>query len=84
MSLVPCLPYPIPTTCGLRHVRLPHRTTIRLERQFWAQFELLANKTGRSWRELVELELATKPAGHGAASWLRIRCLQLTQEGIQA
>lgn len=40
----------------------------------------VGEKSGRNWRELVERELATKPDGQGAASWLRVRCLLLTQK----
>lgn len=50
------------------------------KKQFWAQFDLLAKKSGRNWRELVERELASKPDGQGAASWLRVRCLLLTKK----
>jgi len=64
----------------LRHVLTDRRTTIRLETQFWKQLDLLAKKSGRNWRELVERELATKPDGQGAASWLRVRCLLLTKK----
>ena len=67
---------------GLRHIGTAQRTTIRMEWQFWAQVDLLATKAGRHWRELVEMELADKPVGHGAASWLRIKCLLLTKKDI--
>ena len=70
------------TTHGLRHIGTTQRTTIRMEWQFWAQIDLLANKAGRHWRELVELELTDKPVGHGAASWLRVRCLLLTKKEV--
>ena len=72
--------------CSLRLLRHPQgekRTTIRLERQFWAQIDLLAKKSGRHWRELVERELTNKPDGQGAASWLRVRCLLLTTKGAK-
>lgn len=67
---------------GLRHIGTAQRTTIRMEWQFWAQVDLLATKAGRHWRELLEMELADKPVGHGAASWLRIKCLLLTKKDI--
>ena len=66
---------------SIKHVKAPHRTTVRLESEFWTAIELLAKKTGQSWREWVATELVNKPAGTGAASWLRVRCLiQSTQE----
>jgi predicted DNA-binding ribbon-helix-helix protein len=80
MPALSLLSSPFFTSFVLRHVRAPHRTTIRLENQFWAQFDLLAEKSGKNWRELVEGELATKPDGQGAASWLRVRCLLLTKK----
>ena len=66
---------------SIKHVKAPHRTTVRLESEFWTAIELLAKKTGQSWREWVATELVNKPPGTGAASWLRVRCLiQSTQE----
>ena len=53
---------------------------MRLEKQFWDQIDLLAEKSGRNWRDLVERELENKPIGQGAASWLRVRCLLLTMK----
>ena len=44
-------------------------------------FDLLAEKTGRNWSEWVSTELANKPAGTGAASWLRVRCLIQSIQG---
>jgi predicted DNA-binding ribbon-helix-helix protein len=79
-SLLSLPPFP---SFLLRHIRAPHRTTIRLEKQFWAQLDRLAKKSGRNWRELVEHELASKPDGQGAASWLRVRCLLLTMKGAK-
>jgi predicted DNA-binding ribbon-helix-helix protein len=76
MPPAPCL---LSLSC-LRHVRIPHHSTIRLERQFWAQIDSLAKKKGRTWHELVIRELANKPDGQGAASWLRVRCLLLTKK----
>ena len=73
-SLSPCLP------C-LRHLRAPHRTTIKLEKQFWVAIDLLAEKTGRTWSEWVATELVGKPVGIGAASWLRVRCLIHSTQG---
>ena len=51
-----------------------------MEKPFWSQLDLLAEKSGHNSRELVEHELANKPDGQGAASWLRVRCLLLTQK----
>lgn len=39
---------------------------------------MLAKKSGRTWRELVEREQARKPEGVGLASWLRVRCMLMT------
>jgi len=61
-------------------VSAPHRTTIKLESEFWAAIDLLAAKTDRTWREWVATELTGKPVSIGAASWLRVQCLiHLTQ-----
>ena len=70
----PCLP-------ALRHIAAPHRTTIKLEKQFWASIDHLAEKTGRTWSEWVATELTGKPVGIGAASWLRVRCLIHSTQG---
>ena len=70
----PCLP-------ALRHIAAPHRTTVKLEKQFWAAIDLLAEKTGRTWSEWVATELTGKPVGIGAASWLRVRCLIHSTQG---
>jgi len=73
-SSLPCFP-------ALRHIAAPHRTTIRLECEFWAAIDMLAEKTGRSWSEWVATELDGKPPGTGAASWLRVRCLIQSTQG---
>jgi len=70
----PCIP-------ALRHFAAPHRTTIRLESEFWAAIDMLAEKTGRSWSDWVATELGSKPPGTGAASWLRVRCLIQSTQG---
>ena len=70
----PCLP-------ALRHIAAPHRTTVRLERVFWLAIDRLAEKTGHTWSEWVATELTGKPAGIGAASWLRVRCLIRSTQG---
>ena len=75
LSSPPCHPPP------LLHISASHRTTVRLERVFWMTFDLLAEKTGRNWSEWVSTELANKPAGTGAASWLRVRCLIQSIQG---
>jgi len=75
------MPTPLPSSpCYhlLRHHR-GSRTTFRLERPFWTVIDMLANKTGHSWQEWAAIELTNKPAGIGAASWLRVRCLQTIQ-----
>ena len=70
----PCLP-------ALRHIAAPHRTTIKLEKQFWVAIDRLAEKTGIAWSEWVATELVGKPVGIGAASWLRVRCLIHSTQG---
>ena len=66
---------------AIRHIAAPHRTTVRLERVFWLAIDRLAEKTGRTWSEWAVTELAGKPAGIGAASWLRVRCLIQSTQG---
>jgi predicted DNA-binding ribbon-helix-helix protein len=51
------------------------RTTVALEPEFWAAIEGLANRRGLTWRDWAEIELAGKPKGRSAATWLRVRCL---------
>ena len=70
----PCLP-------ALRHIAAPHRTTVKLESEFWLAIDRLADKTGRTWSEWVATELGGKPVGIGAASWLRVRCLIHSTQG---
>lgn len=70
----PCLP-------ALRHIAAPHRTTVKLENEFWQAIDRLAEKTGRNWSEWVATELTGKPVGIGAASWLRVRCLIQSTQG---
>ena len=65
----------------LRHVRVPHRTTLNLELAFWNAIDRLADKAGRTWSEWVAIELAGKPVATGATSWLRVRCLIYSTEG---
>jgi len=80
MPLPPAsLPYPyLP---ALRHIAAPHRTTVKLENEFWLAIDRLAEKTGRTWSEWVATELVGKPVGIGAASWLRVRCLIHSTQG---
>jgi predicted DNA-binding ribbon-helix-helix protein len=66
---------------ALRHIAAPHQTTIKLESEFWKAIDLLAEKTGRTWSEWVATELVGKPAGTGAASWLRVQCLTQSTKG---
>lgn len=79
------LPSPSPASSpsfhALRHISVPHRTTVRLEREFWAAIDMLAVKAGRNWSDWVATELTGKPAGIGAASWLRVRCLIRSTQG---
>ena len=70
----PCLP-------ALRHIAAPHRTTVKLENEFWLAIDRLAEKTGRTWSEWAITTLADKPAGTGAASWLRVQCLTQSTKG---
>ena len=74
----PPLPPHLP---AIRHIAAPHRTTVRLERVFWLAIDRLAEKTGHTWSEWVATELTGKPAGTGAASWLRVRCLIQSTQG---
>jgi predicted DNA-binding ribbon-helix-helix protein len=60
----------------VRHIRAPHRTTIKLENTFWAAIDHLAEKAGHPWQQWALSALADKPAGAGAASWLRVQALQ--------
>lgn len=69
------------TSTSLRHIAVPHRTTIRLEEAFWQSIDLLAEKSGRNWRDWVSSELVRKPTGISAASWLRVRCLIHSTQG---
>ena len=80
MSLPPVsLPYPcLP---ALRHIAAPHRSTVKLENEFWTAIDRLAGETGRTWSEWVATELTGKPMGIGAASWLRVRCLTHSTQG---
>ena len=66
---------------ALRHITAPHRTTVKLEGEFWQAIDHLADKTGRNWSEWVATELVGKPVGIGAASWLRVRCLIHSTQG---
>lgn len=66
-----------------RHICLPHKTTIGLESEFWKVIDLRSKKSGRTWQEWAIKELASKPEGHGSASWLRVRCLLLTVKGAK-
>ena len=79
-SMPPVIPALLPY-CILRHIRLHKKTTIKLEKQFWAQIDMLAKKSGKPWQEWAANELENKPSGHGAASWLRVRCLQQSLKG---
>lgn len=63
-----------------RHIALPtgdhtHRTTLRLEREFWERIDHLADSSGLTWRDWVARVLADKPDGVGSASWLRVTCM---------
>ena len=79
MSLCPVPP----SLCAVRHLHHTHRTTIRLEKQFWAEIDILSKVAGKDWREWVITELRTKPEASGSASWLRVRCLLLTKKGAK-
>jgi len=65
----------MPFIHALRLIAAPHRTTVKLENEFWLAIDLLAEKTGRNWSDWVVTELTGKPMGANAASWLRVRCL---------
>jgi len=71
----------VPPT-SLKLLSAPHgKTTIKLETEFWAAITVLAEKTGQSWQEWAITTLADKPAGTGAASWLRVQCLIQSTQG---
>jgi predicted DNA-binding ribbon-helix-helix protein len=70
----------MPLLC-VRHLRAPHRTTIKLEKQFWVAIDRLAEKAGHPWEQWALSMLADKPAGAGAASWLRVQALQQSTQG---
>jgi len=80
---MPSCPSPVSLPClpALRHIAAPHRTTVRLESEFWTAIDLLAEKAGRNWSDWVATELGDKPPGTGAASWLRVRCLIQSTQG---
>ena len=63
-----------------RHLKAPHRTTVRLENYFWQQIEVVAKNCGMSWRQWSEKTLTAKPLGTNSASWLRVNCLLSTKE----
>jgi predicted DNA-binding ribbon-helix-helix protein len=68
--------------CVLRHIATPQKkTTFRLEKQFWAQIDRLASKSGRTWQQWVIKTLATKPADSTGAQWLRVQCLKQSLKG---
>ena len=81
MLTSPPPPSSFPCPPALRHIAAPHRTTVRLEREFWLAIDRLAEKTGRTWSDWVATELTDKPVATGAASWLRVRCLIQTTQG---
>ena len=79
--LLPPASLPYPCLPALRHIAAPHRTTVKLENEFWLAIDRLAEKTGRTWSEWVATELVGTPVGIGAASWLRVRCLIHSTQG---
>jgi predicted DNA-binding ribbon-helix-helix protein len=69
-------------SCVLRHITTPQiKTTFRLEKQFWAEIDRLASKSGRTWQQWVIKTLASKPEGNTGAQWLRVQCLKQTAKG---
>ncbi len=68
---------------SVRHLKAPHRTTVRLENYFWEQIDKVAEKKGLSWRLWAEKTLAEKPSGANSASWLRVNCLCKVLEASQ-
>jgi hypothetical protein len=72
---VPCLPVWSPC---LRHFRTAGgslRTTIRLEKAWWAAIDTLAEKNGQDWQQWATDILKTKPEQVGVAGWLRLSVL---------
>lgn len=70
-----------PYTCSLRH--FAHldglRTTIRLENDWWAAIDRIAQERGGSWREWAAQAIEAKPEGAGVAGWLRVCVLRAVQ-----
>lgn len=58
-----------------------HRTTVRLESEFWGAIDKVAASVGLSWSEWAVAMLATRPEKTGAASWLRVQCLTQSIQG---
>jgi len=75
------MPFPLPPAT-LKHLKAPHgQTTIKLETEFWSAITMLADRAGQSWQQWALVTLADKPAGTGAASWLRVQCLTQSIQG---
>jgi hypothetical protein len=51
VNTVPPSSLPYPCLPALRHIAAPHRTTVKLENEFWLAIDRLAEKTGRTWSE---------------------------------
>lgn len=47
------------------------KTSIRLEKPFFAKLDEIAQQSGCTWQALVTALLADRPTGISRASWLR-------------
>jgi len=67
----------------IRLLRSPHWTPVKLEKkQFLVEINRLTDKTWQSWKKWVASTLADKPAESGTVSWLRVRCLRQSTQGV--
>jgi predicted DNA-binding ribbon-helix-helix protein len=51
------------------------RTTIALEKAFWRQADIHAERVGQSWQQWAAGMLEDRPSNIGKARWLRVRLL---------
>ena len=50
-------------------------TSLKMERQFWAEIDRRAAAKGQRWTIFVNALLAQRPPGQSRASWLRVSLL---------
>jgi len=82
-AMLPCSPAPSPLPAvTLTHPHASLLTTIKLgKNHFSAATDRLAEKARQPWQPWAQVALADKPAGTGAASWLRVKALQQSIQG---